>query len=273
LKAANLFIVFLFIKDALTGLRSAKEQLKIKGEFEELGFFAASIEHELRNPLQVIGDEVDYLKGKTQSNPELQSRFAILERQITRMSVAADIINVLRSKREDIVRKMKPVLVLNHVNQAIKYVKKELSQQSANIFFTVEERTNQLFVEADPSLLEQCFVNLLKNSVEALNRSKKSGEIVIELFLRDKGVAAINFRDNGTGFVVEDIPKLIDPTYTKKPVSTVKSNRGLGLFVCDRIVQLHGGQISFSNHKNGGAIVMLEFPRYITKKMQREISA
>ena len=233
-KVTNLFIVFFIIKDGLMGLKSAEQKLKIKGEFEELGFFAASIEHELRNPLEVVEGEIEFLKARTQTNEELQGRFSNLERQLSRISVAADIINVLRSKRADILRKMKPVSPLHHLNQAVKYVKKEMSQHISNIFFTVREHTKELSIEAYGPLLEQCLVNLFKNSVESISRSRKSGEIEIDLFLADKSVVAVSVRDNGDGFIPDDFPKLTDPGYTQKPVSTAKSNRGLGLFVCEK---------------------------------------
>src|SRR5207244_3447685 len=111
-----------------------------------------------------------------------------------------------------------------------------------------------------------------KNSIEAINRGGKSGEITIEMSLKQRDTVVITIRDNGDGFIAEDMPMLTDPGYTKKEKSATKSNRGLGLFVCERIVKLHEGDIFFSNNEKGGAIVRLEFARYISKKMQKSAS-
>jgi signal transduction histidine kinase len=272
-KVANLWIVFYIIRDRLIGLhklqQSTEQKLRVKGEFEELGYFAASLEHELRNPLEVLSDELDVLKKRTQSDPKLQERFTILEQQLNRISIAANIINVLRSKREDITPKMRPLSVVASVNQAIKDVKREFAAETANIFFQVGDRSNQSSIEAVPQLIEQCLVNIFKNSIEAINRGGKSGEIIADVSLKDRETVMISIRDNGDGFINEDIPNLTDPGYTRKEKSTRKSNRGLGLFVSERIVQLHEGNISFANNNDGGAVVKLEFSRYMSRKIQK----
>jgi signal transduction histidine kinase len=265
-KIGNLVVIGFMVKDKLIGLRSA---LKIKGEFEELGYFAATLEHELRNPLVILGDEIEFLVKHAQTNEELQKRFITLERQLNRISGAADIINVMRSKREDILKKMRPISLIGIINQAIKDVKKEFPNETSNVFFEVVDRTNQASIEAVYTQIEQCLVNIFKNSIEAIKRVGKTGEIVVETSFRDQNTVAISIRDNGDGFVLDDLPMLTDPGYTKKQKSTTKSNRGLGLFVCNRIVELHEGKVSFSNHSKGGALVVMEFARYVSKKKQK----
>lgn len=274
-KIANLTVLFSIIRDRLTGLynrqQSVEQQLRVKGEFEELGYFAASLEHELRNPLEVLDDEIEVLKKRTQSDDELQQHFAILQQQMNRISVAADIINVLRSKREDIIRKMKPFSLVANVNQAVKDVKKELPTETSNVFFSVFDRTNQASIEAVPQLVEQCIVNVFKNSLEAIKRVGRTGEVNVELTLQHRDFVVMTIQDNGDGFIDSDIEILTDPGYTKKAKSTTKSNRGLGLFVCKRIVNLHEGDIWFLNGETGGAVVKIRFARYVSKRMQKNI--
>jgi signal transduction histidine kinase len=268
-KVGNLVIIGFMVKDKLLGLRSA---LKIKGEFEELGYFAATLEHELRNPVVVLGNEIEYLTKHTKADEELQKRFATLDRQLNRISGAADIINVVRSKREDIVQKMRPVSLIVIINQAAKDVKKEFPQETASIFFDVIDRTNQAWIEAVNTQIEQCLVNLLKNSIEAIKRVGRTGQIDIEAFFTNQNQVAISIKDNGDGFVLDDLPMLTDPGYTKKQKSTAKSNRGLGLFVCNRIIDLHEGKLRFSNRPSGGALVVMEFTQYISKKKLKELT-
>jgi|GEM_PF-4286035 len=265
-KVSNIVIIGFMVKDKWMGLRSA---LKNKGEFEELGYFAATLEHELRNPLVVLGNEIEYLTKHTQKDEDLQNRFAKLDRQLNRISAAADIINVVRSKREDIIKKMRPVPVVGIINQAVKDVKREFPQETTSIYFEVVDRTNQASIEAVYTQIEQCLVNVLKNSIEAINRVERTGQIVIETSFKNQNHVAISIRDNGDGFILEDLTILTDPGYTKKEKSTAKSNRGLGLFVCNRIVELHEGRLSFYNQPDGGAFVEMEFTRHISKKEQK----
>lgn len=266
-KVTNMVIIGFMVKDKLIGLRSA---LKDKGEFEELGYFAATLEHELRNPLVVLGNEIEYLTKHTQTDQDLQKRFATLDRQLNRISGAADIINIVRSKREDIIKKMRPVPLLGIINQAVKDVKKEFPQETASIFFDVNDRTNQASIEAVYTHIEQCLVNVLKNSIEAIKRVERTGQIAIETSLKNQNHVAITIKDNGDGFVLDDLAMLTDPGYTKKQKSTAKSNRGLGLFVCNRIVELHEGSLSFDNQPSGGALVEMAFTRHISKKKQKQ---
>lgn len=273
-KLGNIGILFIMITHGLTSLyqkqASVEHQLKIKGEFEELGFFAASIEHELRNPLEVLRGGIEDLSDQVHSVNGVQAHFAKIEHQLDRMSTAANIINVLRLKKEEMASRTRPMEVMGIVNQAIKYIKIELEPQIKEIHFPINEKTNHLMVNVDSSLLEQCLVNIFKNAIESLTRSKRGGAINTDIFLLAKDRVGIAIRDPGEGFLLEDIPRLIDPTYTTKAKSSKKANRGLGLFVSERIVSLHDGKIAFSNHKDGGALVTLELPRYLSKRMQKE---
>lgn len=249
-------------------LEVKEKQLEVKGEFENLGYLAASIEHELRNPLEVIKNEIDDLNRKFQHDESLTNKFHSLEIQVNRISLAANIIRILRLKKEDFAKRLKGTPVIERIRNSVKYVKKELPLLSEKISIKENEKVKELFIRAFPPYLEQTFVNLLKNSYEAIDRTeKKSGEIIIDSYLIDKDTVGITFRDTGCGFVSEDIPKLTQPDYTKKDISKSESNRGLGLFVCDKIVSLHNGKILFSNNEKGGAEVKLEFPRHFTNKM------
>lgn len=255
-------ILFLIVRGELSGIKKEKaeaiEQLEVKGQFEYLGYLASSIEHEIRNPLDTFKDELDDLKIKLQNHPDLSSKFEKLEKSADRISIAADVINVLRMTKEEFRPKLKEWLVVERVNASLNYVKKEFSSWSEKIDPNVEEKTKELWIKADRYYLEEAFVNLFKNSYEAVTKENKSGKtkLDIELFANHEKVI-VRFQDNGPGFISEDIPILTKPEYTKKDLSNSKANRGIGLFVCDKIVHLHDGEIVFSNSDDGGAVVTM----------------
>jgi two-component system sensor histidine kinase QseC len=133
----------------------------------------------------------------------------------------------------------------------------------------VVDHSNHASIDADPELFEQCLVNIFKNSFEAIKRAARTGKIVIEISLHDNQTVAISVRDNGDGFDEADISLLTDPGYTKKAKSSTKSNRGLGLFVCSKIVELHEGKLAFANLNTGGAEVIVQFTRHISKRRHK----
>lgn len=249
-------------------LEVKEKQLEVKGEFESLGYLAASIEHEIRNPLEVIKGEITDLNNRFQNSDDINFKNQInnLDIQVDRLSLAANIIEVLRLKKERFTTYLKDTLVIDRVKNALKYIKKEFPLWSDIVTIHENEKTKRLFVLADKSYLEQVFINLLKNSYDAIKRTGKRGEIFIDVYLVDKESVGITFSDTGDGFLLEDIPNLTKPDYTKKEKSRSESNRGLGLFVCEKIVSLHNGKIYFSNNSKGGAEVKIELPRYFPKK-------
>jgi signal transduction histidine kinase len=269
----SLVIIFYLVKNELRLISkktdSLEGQLKVKGEFEDLGYLAASVEHEIRNPLQAIKDEVANLKVKFQNESEIIDKFHPLELEVDRMSLAANIIKILRLEKEEFANKLKETMVIDRIKSSVKYVKKEFPLWSERVSIKENEITKDLHIKAFPPYLEQVFINLFKNSYESFQRKGKRGEVFIDLYLVDKNTVGVLFSDTGDGFIPEDIPNLIKPNYTKKDKSKSESNRGLGLFVCDKVVKLHNGIILFSNNESGGAEVKLEFPRYFTKKMQK----
>jgi signal transduction histidine kinase len=269
----NLFFVVSIVKEGLSNLYSTKayaeEQLKRKGEFEELGYLTASIEHELRTPLAVFDNEIILLRRKYQNEGNIIKRLDSLERQRLRILAAADIINTLRSNREDIISQLRPISLKELIDRSIKDVKREFTKMSDEIYFHVNERSQGIQIECVAPLMEQAIVNILKNAIESILSATKKGEIKIEIYLEGKDKVVMSFQDSGVGFIVEDIEKLIKPDYTTKQENTGKPNRGIGLFVCSKIVRIHDGNLYFTNRETGGAIVLITLPRFISKKMRR----
>lgn len=261
-----LAIVFFIVKDKLSGIRN---ELQAKGEFEELGYLTASIEHELRTPLAVFDNEIHLLKRKYQSDEGLVKKLDLLETYRLRILAAADIINTLRSSRDDIINELRPINLKKIINMSIEDVKKEFGQKLVGIYFQINEKTQGLEVEVAAPLMEQAIVNILKNAIESILSNYKRGEIKIDIYLEDKETVTMSFWDNGVGFILEDIEKISKPDYTTKEKAQGKPNRGLGLFVCNKIINLHGGKLHFTNNSDNGAIVLITLPRFISRKNKR----
>ena len=107
---------------------------------------------------------------------------------------------------------------------------------------------------ADPHQLQQVFLNLVNNAVDAILESSAQGELWVRTAkLADKFV--VEFVDSGPG--VKDASKVFDPFYTTKPVG---KGTGLGLSICYGIITEHGGQIRVRNLPPRGACFTIELP-------------
>jgi two-component system, NtrC family, sensor kinase len=104
-------------------------------------------------------------------------------------------------------------------------------------------------VVADPHQLEQVFLNIINNALDAMVESSGSGVLKVRVFRKDTYVCA-EFDDSGPG--IKDPSRIFDPFYTTKSVG---KGTGLGLSICYGIVKEHGGEIVARNREEGGATI------------------
>ena len=119
---------------------------------------------------------------------------------------------------------------------------------------------------ASPLKLNQCFLNLINNAVEAITSTstpnngpivgtEKGGEITIKTN-HSKGNIIIEITDTGPGISEEELQYIFDPFFTRKK----KMGMGVGLSICHGIVEDHGGIITAENSPHGGVIMTITFP-------------
>ena len=125
--------------------------------------------------------------------------------------------------------------------------------QSSSIVFSTEVRPENLKLAADEKLITQVIINLIKNSVQAIN-NKKNGKITIKAFLSLPSDIFIQVIDNGTGIPVDLIDKVFIPFFTTK-----EHGSGIGLSLSRQIMKLHGGTISVSSKPGIETVFSLKF--------------
>ena len=123
--------------------------------------------------------------------------------------------------------------VFDNVLQLFKY---EMGQQ--NIRYTTEINPEALEITADPDLVQQVMINLVKNAVEAA-AGQANGRIRLTAFLDAWGKPVIEIRDNGAGIAPEVIDNIFIPFFTTKA-----NGSGIGLSLCRQIMRVHGGGIT-----------------------------
>ena len=123
----------------------------------------------------------------------------------------------------------------------------EAELKKNDIALTKKYPKHKVVIQADPTLLEQAFINLLKNGIEAL-KSRENGNIEIQIF-KDNRSTILQFADNGEGIEEGMIDQIFVPFFTTK-----KEGSGIGLSLCRQIILMHGGTITVHSELGKGSV-------------------
>lgn len=213
-----------------------------------LGQLSAGAAHEIRNPLTSIRSTIQYLKKSLED----ESNKRLVEELLEEVDRINDIIEGLLSFSKP-GKVLKEKTDLNQLMlQTLHLI--ETTAKKRNIEIEYEFNSAENFLRADPSQLKQVFLNIIMNSIHAID---EGGKIGISVTLQKKtepysekpqDYFYIIFHDNGTGIPQKNLEHIFDPFFTTK-----KDGTGLGLSISYGVVQQHGGEIeieSVSNEEN-----------------------
>jgi signal transduction histidine kinase len=226
-----------------------------------MGRLAAGVAHELRNPLQNVVALIAGLRDRTTENlrchPDFEEHPEFLRRALTEAQRASGIVDRLL----EYVREKKPTLesvdIRQIVAEAVGLVADSARTRGYDIRVTACE--TPLRVQADAVMLRQVVLNIVANGVDAL---EGPGRVEVDLECERHGVgvgrAVVRIRDTGRGIPPEHLPRVLDPFFTTKEVG---QGVGLGLAVCQSLVEQHGGKIEVTSPGLGhGTTVVFWLP-------------
>jgi two-component system, NtrC family, sensor kinase len=222
-------------------------QLVRSEKLAAIGQLVAGVAHELNNPLASIVGYSELLTDEVKSGPSRQKLDKMI-REAQRMKRIIE--NLLRFARQNSLEKKSADLqgLLQEVLALGEY-----HTRAKNVDVHVEVEAELPLVAVDEDQFKQILLNLLNNSIDALEGIPRK-RIRIEAVRRGDRVI-LHFDDNGPGFT--DVNRAFDPFYTTKPIG---KGTGLGLSICYGIVKEHGGEIQAANLEPHGARVRLELP-------------
>jgi signal transduction histidine kinase len=235
------------------------EQLEKRSQLEEIGLLTASIEHEIKNPLAVIESEIERMRYRFQAHREVMAGLERIKEQKERIYAITKIIPALRADSSFAQKSMVKTSITSLVHQSISAVKKELNTR--NVTFKYNSAASDFFINAYPPLLQQAIINILKNSIEAINESTRPRGLINIKVRTDKefkNLVRIEINDNGCGIPGENLGRVTTLFTTK---SDRKPNAGLGLFITNKIVKTHGGNIGIESKADEGTSVSIILPR------------
>lgn len=237
----------------------AMQRLETRSALEDLGRLTASLEHDLRNPLLAMDSRIAEMRRQFGHDVRIERFLEELDHLLSRLQHSVAMVPLLRREAGHFGQFMRKVAAGDLLHRAIKDLKREF-RIADSIIFKVDDRP--LFLRADPRMLESAILAVLKNSIEAIQETKRPrGLISIKLTKSDE-MAQIEIVDDGCGIPEENISRTGE-LFTSKDYGSV--NRGLGLFITARILDLHNGKLSITSERGKGTRVLLILPRWTDK--------
>ncbi|MDI6733210.1 MAG: HAMP domain-containing sensor histidine kinase [Planctomycetota bacterium] len=251
------------IQEARERIQATEAQLIVAQRLSATGTLAAGIAHEINNPLGGILNAADALKKGQLDKSQTQQYLDIIIDGLLRIQ---DILKkILQSFSHRV--SPQPLDLKIIIERAISLVRHRIDENKITLSNTIPFYLPQVF--ADATELQQVFLNLLMNAVDAIV-AKNSPDKKIEIFheSNDK-LITISIRDSGIGMDKEQIDSAFDMFYTTKQPG---QGTGLGLSVAYNIIQNHGGKITIQSEKNIGTTVKSSLP-VLRKKIETMIAA
>jgi len=239
----------------ITAKRNLDRQLIHTQKMESIGTLAAGVAHEVGNPLASISALVQVAQRSTQDE-FIIDRLELVKKQITRISkIIRDLVDFSRPSNYELV-----LTDLNqNVEEAVEIVK--VGKKAKDITFNVnlDNSIPQLPLVADQ--LQQVFVNILINAVDAISEDKNvkfksSKEIQISTYKNEDNIF-IKFKDTGMGIPSDNLSKIFEPFYTTKKEG---KGTGLGLWVSYGIIKSFQGEISVESVEGKETAFLVSIP-------------
>ena len=212
--------------------------------------FLATVAHEIKSPLAVIAasgnDTIDQLNEPSFDKEEIIENQAVIERQVKMVDgILLDLMDVVAIENGRFSLSCQPICLSELLENICCVQFKRLDKNKNSIAYDLQPGLQKIW--ADPQRIEQVMANILSNAC----RHTSGGYIIVKL-VQDEGNQIVSVIDNGEGMDAETARLAL-----KQYVSTKKDywRHGIGLFICRRIVEAHGGAIWITSEKGRGTVI------------------
>jgi signal transduction histidine kinase len=239
------------LKHRMEELRTTQQQQLIQAaKLAAIGELAASVAHELNNPLTVILGVSSMLRTEVESGTRIEAQLGVVNEQATRAGKIARSLLDFARKREV---RHEPVTLNTLVPRALELLGAKLRRQMVQIETRLAADLPAMLGDADQ--LTQVLINLLGNAADAM---PNGGRLVVATrHCQDTDCVMLTVSDTGTGISEEQLPHIFDAFYTTKPEG---QGTGLGLSVTAGIVKNHSGTIEVESEPGRGTTMRVVLP-------------
>jgi signal transduction histidine kinase len=224
------------ISTDLTNIKQMQNQMQHAKTLAALGEMAATVAHEIRNPLAGIGGFAGLLERDLEGD---DPRRALVKKIVQGVSSLNKIVSNLLVFTRHMELNVQRVDFVSWMEDILNYAEVEISKENKEIEIIRQYAFESIEARIDPEKLQQVFLNVLFNAIQAI---EGKGAIVIKADLDEKDFLRVAVIDNGKGIPKDIQDKIFNPFFTTKEQGT-----GLGLAIVQRIIALHGGAISVAS--------------------------
>ncbi|MBN2531508.1 MAG: PAS domain S-box protein [Spirochaetales bacterium] len=232
----------------VTRRKKAEEDLFNAKRLSDIGALAATVAHELRNPLGVIQAAIYNIKRKSQ-NIEIEKHIKNIKAKVEE---SEQIINNLLSYSKFKIPRRVEIPIFNFLNELFDDI------ISKNIKDNIALKRNfevlkDTIIRIDPFQIREVLNNIVNNAYQSLPPA--DGCIEIMGSFSNNNQLYLHIKDNGKGIEKEDLEKIFNPFFTTRSKGT-----GLGLTICKELIKLHNGTIEIQSRKGQGTTVKITLP-------------
>jgi PAS domain S-box-containing protein len=242
-------------KETESELRRQRENLAHVTRISAMGELAASLAHELNQPLTAILSNAQAAQRFMATNPaDLEEVHEILKDIVRDNIRASEVIRRMRAlvKKEnldfsslDLASIVREIALLVHSDAVLR-----------NVRVSLDIIPNLPLVRGDKVQLQQVLLNLLLNAFDAMkDRPAAEREVVVRAEMNGAGTVEVAVRDRGAGLTSDKLDKIFQPFYTTK-----RDGLGMGLSICRSIIEAHGGRLWAQNNPDRGATFHFTVP-------------
>ena len=236
-------------------LQISQEKLVKAERLAAIGELAAQVGHDLRNPLTSINTAIYLLDSMLSENASEEVKLAIKT-----MKKSIDHANRII---EELLEYSRGTIAETRVERMKGLVQSAIERLRIPKNIEIENNIpDDVIADVDASRMQRVFENLVKNSIDAM---PKGGKVILEGG-SDENKVWVTVKDNGIGIKKSELANMFKPLFTTKP-----QGMGLGLPICKRIVEAHGGNISIQSTWGVGTTVRVELPAVKQSKAKKEL--
>jgi PAS domain S-box-containing protein len=241
------------LKGKTSDLTAMTQQLWQTSKLATMGELAASIAHELNNPLQTISLRIDSLAEDFANDSRKAREFEVITDELARMGkLIGSLLQFSRHRHQEISR----LDIRKEIENSLELIEYHLRAQKIKVIGEFEENLPE--IQADPQQLRQVLLNLLTNASDAmpgggkLTTRVKSGQ-------SERGIRGVSIEliDSGPGITPANLQKIWEPFFTTKPEG---KGTGLGLGISRRVIESHHGTLSIQSQLGKGTTVTVFLP-------------
>ena len=240
----------------ITEQKRSQQQIATLAREATVGHLSASIAHEIRQPLaSILANAEGALRWLEKA--KIEEVRESLRDIVSEAFRASDIITNLRAMFKHDVQEKTPVDINKLVLSVLALVVIDLQKHEIELQTQLDEQIPEIL--GNQVQLEQVILNLVMNAIEAMS-SKETRVLRIKTKLSRSNMLHVSIEDTGTGIKPSDVARVFKPMFTTKA-----HGMGMGLSICQSIIENHNGRIWVSPGANGGSIFQFELPAIANK--------